>query len=112
MLKLPDNHHGRLPMPIQERQRFVAYYRVSTQRQGESGLGLDAQRAAVVQFVNGHGELIGELTEVETGKRADRVKLGKAIMLAKRSKATLVIAKLDRLARNVAFISALMESSV
>lgn len=99
-------------MPPTESKKYVAYYRVSTQRQGESGLGLEAQQAAIIQFVNGHGELIGTFTEIETGKRADRIELAKAIALAKRAKATLVIAKLDRLARNVAFISALMESGV
>ncbi len=91
---------------------YVAYYRVSTQRQGQSGLGLEAQQLSVSQFVNGNGELIAELTEIETGKRSDRPELMKAIAQAKRCGATLVIAKLDRLARNVAFISALMESGV
>lgn len=99
-------------MLLVETHKYVAYYRVSTQRQGQSGLGLEAQQSAVTQFVNGHGELIGECTEVETGKRSDRPELAKAIAQAKRTTATLVIAKLDRLARNVAFISALMESGV
>ena len=91
-------------------KRFIAYVRVSTQRQGESGLGLEAQQAAVRGYVNGHGELIAEYLEVETGKRADRPQLLKAIAHARRQKATLVIAKLDRLARNVAFTATLMES--
>ncbi|MCH7989100.1 MAG: recombinase family protein, partial [Planctomycetes bacterium] len=99
-------------MLLIETHLYVAYYRVSTQRQGESGLGLEAQRLSVSQFVNGNGELIAELTEIETGKRSDRPELMKAIAQAKRCGATLVIAKLDRLARNVAFISALMESGV
>lgn len=90
-------------------RRFVAYYRVSTARQGASGLGLDAQREAVARHV-GAGELVAEFTEVESGKRNDRPELAKAMAAAKRAKATLVIAKLDRLARNVAFISALMDA--
>ncbi|WP_339907169.1 recombinase family protein [Symmachiella dynata] len=99
-------------MLLVETHKYVAYYRVSTQRQGQSGLGLEAQKSSVSRFVNGHGELIAELTEIETGKRSDRLELAKAIAQAKRCGATLVIAKLDRLARNVAFISALMESGV
>jgi DNA invertase Pin-like site-specific DNA recombinase len=93
--------------------RFVAYYRVSTEKQGRSGLGLEAQRKAVMAHLNGGSwELVGEFTEVESGKRTDRPKLAEAIRLAKRAKATLIIAKLDRLARNVAFIANLMESGV
>jgi DNA invertase Pin-like site-specific DNA recombinase len=92
-------------------QGFVAYYRVSTDRQGQSGLGLDAQRAAVAGFV-GVRELIAEFTEVESGKRADRPQLATALELCRRQRAMLVIAKLDRLARNVAFIANLMESGV
>ena len=88
---------------------FVAYYRVSTDRQGRSGLGLEAQQAAVRGFAKG-GQLLAEYTEVETGKRSDRPKLQKALAHARRQKATLVIAKLDRLARNVAFTATLMES--
>ena len=90
---------------------FVAYYRVSTDRQGRSGLGLDAQREAVARFLVGHPEaaLLGEFTEVESGKRADRPQLAAALALARRRRATLVIAKLDRLARSVAFIAGLME---
>jgi hypothetical protein len=92
---------------------FVAYYRVSTERQGRSGLGLDAQREAVVRHVTGHnGELIADFCEIESGKRSDRPQLAAAIGAAKKAKATLIIAKLDRLARNVHFISGLMESGV
>ena len=92
---------------------FVAYYRVSTERQGRSGLGLDAQRKAVADYLNGGSwTLAGEFTEVETGKRNDRPELAKAMALCRRRKAKLVIAKLDRLSRNVAFIAALMESKV
>jgi DNA invertase Pin-like site-specific DNA recombinase len=97
---------------IAETKKYVAYYRVSTQRQGQSGLGLEAQREAVTRFVNGQGVLVGELTEVESGCKSDRPQLSKAIAQATRSRAILVIAKLDRLARNVAFISTLMESGV
>ncbi len=93
-------------------RRFVAYYRVSTERQGKSGLGLEAQRAAVLSFVAGQGALLSECTEIETGKRGDRPELAKALAHAKRTGATLVIAKLDRLARNVAFVSSLMEAEV
>lgn len=90
-------------------RRFVAYYRVSTARQGASGLGLDAQRAAVAAHIRG-GELVAEFTEIESGKRNDRPKLAAALAAAKKAKATLVIAKLDRLARNVRFIATLMET--
>jgi DNA invertase Pin-like site-specific DNA recombinase len=93
--------------------RFVAYYRVSTEKQGRSGLGLEAQRGAVEAFLNGGSwKLVAEFTEIESGKRADRPKLAEAVKAAKKHKATLVIAKLDRLSRNVAFIANLMEAGV
>ena len=91
--------------------KFVAYYRVSTDRQGQSGLGLDAQREAVARHI-GQAELVAEFTEVESGRKNDREQLAHALSLAKRTKAILVIAKLDRLARNVHFISGLLESNV
>jgi len=91
--------------------RYVAYYRVSTDRQGQSGLGLDAQRKAVMDHLNG-GTMLDSFTEVESGRRNDRPELAKALDLCRRKKATLVIAKLDRLARNVAFISNLMDANV
>ena len=92
---------------------FISYYRVSTERQGQSGLGLDAQRKAVMDFLNGgNWKLVGEYTEVESGKRNDRPELADALDACKRQKAKLVIAKIDRLARNVHFISGLMESGV
>jgi DNA invertase Pin-like site-specific DNA recombinase len=93
--------------------RFVAYYRVSTDKQGQSGLGLDAQRKAVADYLNGGAwQLLAEFTEVESGKSADRPELLKALEACRRQKARLVIAKLDRLSRNVAFIAAVMESGV
>ena len=93
--------------------KFVAYYRVSTDRQGKSGLGLDAQRKAVSDYLNGGAwELVAEFTEVESGKRADRPQLDAALVLAKKLKATLIIAKLDRLSRDVHFISGLMKGAV
>lgn len=91
--------------------KFVAYYRVSTQRQGVSGLGLEAQQEAVKSFAGSQGEIIASFTEVESGKRNDRPQLRQAIALTNRTKgATLLIAKLDRLARNVQFIAALMDN--
>ncbi len=92
---------------------FVAYYRVSTDKQGKSGLGLEAQRVAVEDFLNGgNWELVEEFTEVESGGRKDRPELESAMAACRKHKATLVIAKLDRLARNVAFVANLMESGV
>lgn len=93
--------------------KYVVYYRVSTQRQGASGLGLEAQRSAVEAFVAGRGgEVLAERLEVESGKRKDRPELAEALAEAKRLGAVLLIAKLDRLARSVAFISALLEAGV
>jgi DNA invertase Pin-like site-specific DNA recombinase len=80
-------------------RRFVAYYRVSTDRQGKSGLGLEAQREAVLRHLTGvGGQLRGEFTEIESGKRNDRPQLAAAMTAAKKLKAILIIAKLDRLA--------------
>lgn len=94
--------------------KFIAYYRVSTDRQGASGLGLEAQKKAVADFLNGGDwELLGEYTEVESGKRHEnRPELHAALSACKRNKATLVIAKLDRLSRNVAFIATVLDSKV
>lgn len=93
--------------------RFVAYYRVSTARQGRSGLGLEAQRAAVQEYLNGgRWKLIEEVTEIESGKRSDRPELARALASCRLHNATLIIAKLDRLARNVAFIANLMDAGV
>jgi DNA invertase Pin-like site-specific DNA recombinase len=91
--------------------KFVSYLRVSTDRQGRSGLGLEAQRTAVTDYLTGR-TLVAEVVEVESGKRADRPKLAEALALCRAHRATLIIAKLDRLARNVAFVSNLMESGV
>ena len=91
--------------------KYVSYVRVSTQRQGQSGLGLEAQQAAVQTFVQQRGgEVLAEFVEVESGRKADRPQLAAAMAEAKRQGAVLLIAKLDRLARNVAFISTLLES--
>jgi DNA invertase Pin-like site-specific DNA recombinase len=93
--------------------RFISYLRVSTSQQGRSGLGLEAQRQAVADYLNGgRWELLTEFVEVESGKRADRPRLEAAMAACRLHRATLVIAKLDRLARNVAFVSRLMESGV
>lgn len=95
------------------RGKFISYLRVSTQRQGRSGLGLEAQRKAVTDYLNGgKWELMQELIEVESGKSKDRPKLAEALRLCRVYNATLLVAKLDRLARNVAFVSALMEAKV
>jgi DNA invertase Pin-like site-specific DNA recombinase len=92
---------------------YVAYYRVSTQRQGASGLGLEAQQRAVRDHLDdGRWTLLRELVEIESGKRADRPKLEEALTLCRVHGAKLIIAKLDRLARNVAFVSNLMKSDV
>jgi DNA invertase Pin-like site-specific DNA recombinase len=94
-------------------KKYIAYYRVSTNRQGQSGLGLEAQKAAVTQYLNGGDwEILEEFTEVESGKKNNRPKLQEALAACKRLQATLIIAKLDRLARNVHFISGLMEAGV
>ncbi len=92
---------------------FIAYYRVSTDRQGASGLGLDAQREDVKRYIGQRGQLAAEFTEIESGRRhTNRPQLRAALDACRQRRATLVIAKLDRLARNVHFISGLMESKV
>lgn len=100
-------------MAASDKKNLVAYLRVSTKKQGSSGLGLEAQRAAVAEFAEREGlKVVAEFVEVESGKRSDRPQLAAAAQHCRAARATLVVAKLDRLARNVAFLSALMESSL
>ena len=87
--------------------KFIVYYRVSTPRQGQSGLGIEAQKHACA-----HYDIVAEYTEVESGKKSNRPELAKALAHAKKIGATLLIAKLDRLARNVHFITGLLEAGV
>lgn len=93
--------------------KAIAYYRVSTDRQGKSGLGLEAQQEAVRLFADGQGyQVTAHFTEIESGKKNQRPQLLAALAQCRKEKATLIIAKLDRLGRNVAFIANLMESGV
>jgi DNA invertase Pin-like site-specific DNA recombinase len=92
---------------------FVAYYRVSTDKQGKSGLGLEAQRKAVDDYLNGgNWRVVAEFTEVESGRKAARPELEKALAAARLHKAPIVVAKLDRLTRSVAFLTRLLEAGV
>src|SRR6516165_7734601 len=92
---------------------FLAYYRVSTQRQGKSGLGIEAQRQAVATYLNGgNWRIVGEFVEVESGRRVDRPKLDKALAAARVRQVPLVVAKLDRLTRSVSFLSRLLDAGV
>lgn len=95
-------------------KKYVCYYRVSTQKQGIDGLGISAQKDAVGKYIgNSAAEILGEFTEVETGTRKrKRIEIYKAIELAKECGATLLVAKLDRLARDVEFTSALYNAGV
>lgn len=90
---------------------YVAYLRVSTQRQGTSGLGLQAQQEIIQKYLNGKTP-IAEFVEVESGRKSDRPKLHEALELCKKKKATLIVAKMDRLSRNVAFTSQLLDSGI
>jgi DNA invertase Pin-like site-specific DNA recombinase len=93
--------------------KFVTYYRVSTGKQGKSGLGIEAQRQAVKTYLNGGDwQIVGEFTEVESGKRADRPALDEALAAARLHRASLVVSKVDRLTRSVAFLSRLLEAGV
>ncbi|RVK67247.1 recombinase family protein [Sinorhizobium meliloti] len=92
--------------------KFVAYYRVSTKRQGRSGLGLDAQRASIEAYVKDHGQILAEFTDITSGRKDERTELNKAIKFARSTGARLLIAKLDRFSRRVSFISRMMESDV
>ncbi|SNT56447.1 Site-specific DNA recombinase [Tardiphaga sp. OK246] len=94
-------------------KKFVAYYRVSTRKQGVSGLGLEAQRAAVEGYLNGGSwKIVAEFTEIESGRRSDRPALEEALAAARVHQAPLVVAKVDRLTRSVAFLSKLLEAGV
>src|SRR5262245_2426871 len=93
--------------------KFVCYYRVSTSRQGRSGLGLEAQRTAVASYLNGGSwKIINEFTELESGKRSDRPELDKALAAARLHRCPLIVSKVDRLTRSVAFLSRLLEAGV
>ena len=93
-------------------EKYIAYYRVSTQKQGKSGLGLEAQKSAVMQFLSENDILLGEYTDIESGKRNNRPNLLEAIAQSKKEEAILLIAKLDRLSRNAAFIFTLRDTHV
>ena len=93
-------------------EQYIAYYRVSTQKQGNSGLGLEAQRSDVSRFVERGGTLIADYQDIESGKKNDRPNLIKAIEECKKRNATLLIAKLDRLSRNASFIFTLHDSKI
>ena len=90
---------------------FISYVRVSSKSQGESGLGLEAQRQAIRAYV-GDASILAEYTEVESGRKCDRPQLAVALAHAKQTSSILIVKKLDRLSRNVAFISRLMEAGV
>lgn len=94
-----------------EESCYVAYLRVSTQRQGTSGLGLQAQQDIIRKYLNGKSP-IAEFVEVESGRKSERPKLHEALELCKKKKATLIVAKMDRLSRNVAFTSQLLDSGI
>ncbi|KOS07217.1 hypothetical protein AM493_15120 [Flavobacterium akiainvivens] len=95
-------------------KKYIAYYRVSRKEQSISGLGLSAQKTSVEKYVASQdGIILKEYTEVETGtNKRERVEIHKAIQMAKNESAVLVIAKLDRLARNVSFVSSLMDAGI
>jgi DNA invertase Pin-like site-specific DNA recombinase len=96
-------HHG----------KFVAYYRVSTARQGRSGLGLEAQRHVVAEYLNGgRWKLVAEHIEIESGRKNERTELRAALSACRLHRATLVVAKLDRLSRNAGFLLTLRDSGV
>jgi len=92
--------------------RYVAYFRVSTEKQGKSGLGLAAQHSLIERFLTDGDEVIAEFVEVQSGKNDERVELWKAINHAKRNDAKLLIAKLDRFSRKVSFIASIMEQGI
>ncbi|MEP2151685.1 MAG: recombinase family protein [Roseobacter sp.] len=91
---------------------YVVYYRVSTERQGRSGLGLDAQKTMVERFLQPNDQITAEFTEIQSGKKDDRVQLWKAINLVKKNRSKLLIPKLDRFSRKVSFISGIIDQGV
>jgi DNA invertase Pin-like site-specific DNA recombinase len=98
---------------MQHQGKFIAYYRVSTDKQGRSGLGLEAQRSAVASYLNGGTwQIVAEYTEVESGRRSDRPELDKALAAARLHRAGLVVSKVDRLTRSVGFLSRLLDAGV
>lgn len=102
-----------MPNPTPKDIRYVSYLRVSTARQGMSGLGLEAQREAVQRFAHQtRRQIVAEFVEIESGRVRDRPQLSAALAECRRAKAILLIAKLDRLARNVAFVSSIMDADV
>ncbi len=92
--------------------KYIGYYRVSTKKQSKSGLGLEAQQEMVRQFAGENGALVGEFVEVESGRNDQRSELAKAMNLAKKGGASLLIARLDRFSRRVSFIAKMMEKGV
>lgn len=91
---------------------FIGYYRVSTVRQGVSGLGLDAQKKSIADYLNGgHWKILAEFVEVESGKRNDRPELQRALALAKQTGATVILAKMDRLGRRASYVLNLLDNS-
>jgi DNA invertase Pin-like site-specific DNA recombinase len=94
-------------------QKYIAYYRVSTQRQGKSGLGLEAQQEAVCSFLSGRdAQVIAEFTEIESGRKSDRKQLAAAMLMARMTRGILLIAKLDRLARDAHFLLGLEKAGI
>jgi DNA invertase Pin-like site-specific DNA recombinase len=108
-----STHEGNPKIMVRGQKKFVAYYRVSTDKQGERGLGMAAQAACVEAFVRSHdGKILASFREVESGKRNDRPQLDAAIDRSQALGATLLIAKLDRLSRNAAFLMKLQDTDV
>jgi DNA invertase Pin-like site-specific DNA recombinase len=91
---------------------YVAYYRVSTEKQGRSGLGLAAQKARINAFLSPNDCVLAEFVDVQSGRKDDRIELNKALAVAKVNKATLVIARLDRFSRRVSFIARIMDEGI
>lgn len=96
----------------EEMVRFVAYYRVSTAKQERSGLGLAAQQRKIFEFITSQNEIIAEFCDIQSGRHDSRVELQKALALAKRESAKLIIARLDRFSRRVSFIANIMEQGI